>query len=118
MYGLPEDFDASVFLGRELSLVSFTINTVYLCFDEVHSITIEAQFLYQPSAEEKEIIQTIPGTYTKILSLIGKQVIQAESQKGGFLRLSFEGGGSVTCLDDSKQYESYHLQVGAKQIDV
>jgi hypothetical protein len=33
MYGLPQHFDASVFVGRTLDHVPFTANTVHFAFD-------------------------------------------------------------------------------------
>jgi hypothetical protein len=32
--------------------------------------------------------------------------------------LQFEGGGALTCLDDSKEYESYHLHLRGREIIV
>ncbi len=118
MYGLPLNFDASVFVGKELSLVSFTMNNVHISFDEEHSITLESPFVYRPDPASAEITQDIPGPSSNIMCLLGKKVLHAEGRKDGFLKLDFEGGGSIICLDDSDQYESYHLRVGSKQIDV
>lgn len=47
MYGLPSDFDASIFVGRELQQVSFTVNTVHLTFDGDVAITLESSFVFQ-----------------------------------------------------------------------
>lgn len=118
MYGLPRNFDASVFVGQELSLVSFSTNTVNLVFDDQHSITIESSFTYTTSANTVEIAQAIPGIFSGVMGLIGKTVIRAEAHANGLLVLSFEGGGMITCRDDSDDYESYHIRIGQKQIDV
>jgi hypothetical protein len=118
MYGLPRNFDASVFVGQELSLVSFSANTINLVFDDQHSITMESSFAYTTSANTAEIEQAIPGISSGVMGLLGKTVVRAESHENGLLVLSFEGGGVITCRDDSDDYESYHICIGEKQIDV
>lgn len=118
MYGLPSDFAASAFAGQELTQVSFTTNTVHFSFDEHHSITAESTFGYRPDAYSVEATQTIPAVRSEIMGLLGKTVLHAEADSDGVLKLEFAGGGSLVFRDDSKEYESYQICIGERQISV
>jgi hypothetical protein len=43
VYGLPKDFDGSMFIGRTVELISFSVNTIHISFDGDVSITIEIE---------------------------------------------------------------------------
>jgi hypothetical protein len=118
MYGLPSDFAATVFAGQELTQVSFTTNTVHFSFDEHHSITVESTFVYRPDAASVEATQAVPAVHSEIMGLLGKTVLRAEADRDGVLKLEFLGGGLLVFRDDSKEYESYQIRIGKRQISV
>ena len=116
MYGLPPDFDPSIFIGRELLQVSFTANTVHLAFDADIAITLESAFEFHLDKRTEVVKQSPPVQVSSLMSLIGCQVCSASSDSDGTLILEFAGGGTFTCIDDSKQYESYHILIHGKEI--
>jgi hypothetical protein len=118
MNGLPANFDASVFLGKDLILVSFTQNTAHFSFDDDRGVTVESSFSYRPGPGAAESEQSVPVASSDVMRLLGRKVTRAEPRADGSLRLEFEGGGAITFLDDSAEYESYHLHIGSEQIDV
>jgi hypothetical protein len=118
MHGLPHDFDASIFVGHELIQVSFTINTTHIVFDGTISVTLLSS---AASGEVPNI--AVDGGRTSaasldVIRLIGKQVASATAESEGTLNIIFQGGTVVTFLDDSRQYESYSIQIGDKEIIV
>lgn len=118
MYGLPPDFDPSIFIGRELQQVSFTANTVHLAFDTDIAITLESTFEFQLDKRTEVVKQSPPVQVSSLMSLIGRQVCSASSNSDGTIILEFAGGGAFTCIDDSKQYESYHVWIHGNEIVV
>jgi hypothetical protein len=118
MYGLPADFDASIFIGRELVQVSFTTNTVHLVFDGDIAITVESSFVLQHSPGTEAVKQAPPVESSSLMALVGRQVRSAHADTDGTLTLRFDGGGTLACLDDSKDYESYHIRLLGKEIVV
>ena len=118
MYGLPADFDASHFIGSELQQVSFTVNTVHLTFDKDISITLESSFSFQLDKNSEIIKQVPPVQVSAVMSLVGRQICAASATRDGTLALEFTGGGVFTCIDDSKEYESYRICLYDKEIIV
>jgi hypothetical protein len=116
VYGLPDDFDGSAFVGRELVSVSFTVNTMHLEFDDDVSITLESRFVLHRDGRREE--HTVPTKASGLMALVGHTVRLVDASPDGTLRLQFEGGGALTCLDDSKEYESYHLHLRGREIIV
>ena len=74
MYGLPLDFDPSIFIGRELQQVSFTANTVQLAFDDDIAITLESSFIFQLDKAEEAVRQAPPVQISTLMSLVGRAV--------------------------------------------
>lgn len=118
MYGLPEDFDVSIFVGRELVQVSFTTNTVHLAFGGDVAITTETSFVLRLSGWTEEARQELPVESSNLMALIGHRVRLANAATDGTLTLHFEGGGILTFVDDSKEYESYHIHTPDREIVV
>ena len=109
MYGLPSGFDPSIFVGRELIQLSFTTNTLDILFDGDTAITLEGGFEFQRSAGDTPERQRVPVKASSLMSLLGARVQSATGTLSGALKLHFETGASLTCLDDV-QYESYHIR--------
>ena len=118
MHGLPADFDPGMFVGHELIQVSFTVNTVHLCFDGDIAITMESSFTLRPGPAAETMTQSLPVEWSPIMVLLGRRVHSARATAEGMLVLEFEGGGMLSCLDDSKEYESYHIRIGDREIAV
>ena len=115
MYGLPVDFDLSIFVGRSLQLVSFTVNTVHLAFNEDLSITIESSYAHQLETHHPETRTEVSARESTLMRLLGKVIESAEAFDIGTLVLHFEGGQLLKCFDDSSQYEAYKITNQGKE---
>jgi len=118
MYGLPSNFDASAFVGTELVQISFTSNTVHFVFEPDIQLTIEASFIIQPNSDMPPVEDLPPVKTSCVMTLIGKKVHSAKGSTNGTLTLQFEGGGTIICLDDSENYESYKILIRGNEIVV
>ena len=118
MYGLPKDFDVSVFIGKTLDLVCFSVNTVNLIFEKNVSIIIMSSFIYQHNCTENTNIQKIPVSSSDLMCLVGQVIEHAEGHENGALVLHLDNGQILTILDEFQQYESYMINIGDKEIIV
>ena len=118
MYGLPSDFDPSVFVGHKLNLLSFTENTIHFAFDGDIAITTTSSFVHVHSLHEPGRKHVVPVESSRLMSLVGKTVSRSSAEPGGTLSLHFEDGEQLSLLDDSREYESYTVRVGDKEFIV
>jgi len=119
MYGLPEDFDGSFFVGRLLEVVSYTTNSVFLGFDNGVSITIESSFEYRSAINEAHVERhRVPVRSSSVMQLVGHSVEAVEAEREGTLTLRFKGGHVFRCFDDQPNYESYRIAHGNDEIFV
>lgn len=120
MYGLPEDFDASFFVGLELGYVTYSVNTVCLIFGKDVSISIESSFQHQATPNEADAeIQHVPiTTCSDLMQLLGRSVEAVNANADGTLTLTFSGGHVFRCFDDASGYESYSIEHGGERIIV
>jgi len=119
MYGLPEDFDGSFFIGRVLEAVSYTSNSLVLGFDNGVSITIESTFEYRAAVNEAHVErQRVPVASSAVMQLLGHSVEAVEAVSEGTLTLRFNGGHVFMCFDDQPDYESYRIAKGSDEIFV
>ncbi len=119
MYGLPADFNTSVFVGQGLESVCFNVNQIHFRFDNKLSISCEGHFAYFTEQEEKEQnIQKIPVTSSGVMHLLGHRVVDARAERDGTLTLRFDNEQRLVFYDNSPQYEAYHIQIGDKTIIV
>jgi hypothetical protein len=119
MYGFPEDFDGSVFVGRVLEVVSYSSNSIFLGFDNRVSITVESSFEYHPAITEGHVErQHVPVGSSNLMQLVGRSVEGVEAQRDGTLTIRFNGGHVFRCFDDQPDYESYRIAYGDDEIFV
>jgi hypothetical protein len=113
MYGLPADYDASFFVGRELEGVFFSVNTIHFHFADAVSITLTGSFVHRRTIDDPGETQTVPVASSSLMTLTGKQVREARATPDGTLTLTFDDGQVLVCLDESGPYESYEIQNGS-----
>ena len=119
MNGLPEDFDASGFVGQAVEQVSFSANTIYLSFEEDYTITVESSYEHEVVRGSSEPVRsTVPVVESRLMKLIGQSVTVATVERPGTLVLEFEDGQIFRCFDDSPMYESYHINCDGREIIV
>ena len=73
MYGLPEDFDGSFLVDRNLEMICFNINQVTFLFDEHTMITVEGSVLHQLSESDTISTAISPPIYeSSLMQLLAK----------------------------------------------
>ncbi len=118
MHGIPQDFDASIFVGSIFELVTFTQNSIHFVFNPGGTITLTSLYVYRfdraADGVEKGVV---PVTSSRLMELVGQEVRSAEKEKR-VLRLCFDEERSLEFLDDSDQYESFTITIGNREIFV
>ena len=112
MYGLPDDFDATIFVGCTLELISFTANTIHFAFDKQTSITVSGSYALKRGVHHGIERGTAPASSSQLMVLIEKQILSGQADKEGTLTLHFTDGFQLEIFDDSKDFESYSMTVG------
>jgi hypothetical protein len=116
MHGLPNDFDSNVFVGTELNLICFSVNTVSFHFEDKVMITVESPFEYSET-QGPTLIESLPLTSSGVMILIGKTVGSVTIDSSGNLALVFEDGSKLKFFD-TKHYEAYHITIGDKEFHI
>lgn len=119
MYGLPEDFDRQILIGRTLDQICVAANQVTLHFDGDVDITLEGPYSYldRKRAVEGTAAAVDGERVSWLLHLLGQSVAQVDAGKDGTLSLKFSAGAWLKCID-TPHYESYHVRVGQRVITV
>lgn len=115
MYGLTTNFDVSAFIEKELTIISFTANTINMLFEEDVSITVMGSFIHNYNKSDSAKKQCVPVSSSSLMRLIGKVVQLAERGTDGSLVLHFDNSHILTLLDDSLEYESYSVRIDNKE---
>jgi|APSaa5957512576_1039674.scaffolds.fasta_scaffold225922_1 hypothetical protein len=118
MYGVPAEIDLSPFSDTILEMVSLGQYQITLHFNSEASITIEGA--WELADKNATIIdqslnrdqQPSERESYKIHACIGQRVIKATAEPPRSILLNFENGYSLRIIDDSEQYESFHIQPG------
>jgi len=116
MYGLPEDFDGSFFVGCVLEIVSYTANSIFLGFGNEVSITSESSYECRFVGDEEYVeTQRPPVAFSRLMQLVGHRVASVDVEQQGTLVLHFDGGHVFRCFDDQAGYESYQIAHGKEE---
>jgi hypothetical protein len=110
--GLPANYDASFFVGREVKQVCFSVNTIDVIFDDDVYVSLRGPFVHKRGPEANEEPQSVPVRSSGLMSISGRQVTSAGATTDGTLTLTFDDGQVLICLDDGG-YESYEIRNGA-----
>jgi hypothetical protein len=117
MYGLPKGFNTTKFIGRTLDEVSFTLNTICFSFDENIGITVESSL--EHCDRDGQVYRVAPPVSdSRLMRLVGGLVESADAATDGTLILRFNDGQTLTCFDESADYECYHIWFGNNQVVV
>lgn len=121
MYGLPEDFDGTFFIGRSVLMVGFSLGMTELIFDEDVSLGLFASYECSFADSENNIEyrrDESPITLSRLMQLIGCKVKSVDAERCGTLTLYFDKGHVFRCFDDTSGYESYDIGYKDKRIIV
>lgn len=115
MYGLPADFDYSIFAGITVVQIAFMEYSVRIEFDSDLSILMESSYSHQLHAGDEERVVLIPPNNSTLMQLVGKEVVSAGAQDSHTLVLRFKGHHILKCFDDNKMYECFKIIDGQKE---
>lgn len=118
MYGFPNDFDHRVFVGRELETITYAVNVIVLAFADRLTVSASGALSYRVASDAATGVDRPPVVCTSLVNLVGRTVLEAELKSARELFLEFDGGGSVTLLDDAGRYECYLISTGDREIIV
>jgi len=114
MYEWPKELDVmTVFVGKELEGIFFSVNTVSLHFDSKFSVTIMSNYVYLLGAITEEI--SFPIYNTHLISSIGSKVTKAELYEKKDIHLWFENGAKLKIHGSTRGYEDYSFYLNGKE---
>jgi Family of unknown function (DUF6188) len=117
MYGLPKDFNAAIFVGRNLVMICFNENQIYLYFDQKLSIVVEYALSYQDQSTSTPRTIEVPVLKSDLMQLLGHSITNASGNDEGTLTMEFDNGHVLQCLDQYG-YEAYQIKIDNKSIIV
>jgi hypothetical protein len=119
MYGLPNDFDAGIFVNQTLDHITFAEYTIHFSFADNISITVSSAFQHLLRADGDPVpAQHVPVSESSLMQLIGHRVTHADSQRDGTLSIVFDDGQVLRVIDDDPHYECYSIHDGKRDIYV
>jgi hypothetical protein len=113
VHRIPEDFDASVFVGATLATVTFGPFKLDLTFEGPAPLWIAVEGPYEhagPQSEGWTDAPRFPIAASRLMQLTNHAVEHAARLDGRRLRLRFDHGHALTLIDDSDQYESFQIE--------
>lgn len=118
MHGLPANFNAQMFVGKQLTSLTYAENLIHVNFDEELTLTVLDSISYRTDAQAVETVESSPLTTTRLVSLIGRHVTSGKVETPRELVLGLEGGGSMRFVDESDRYESFIIRGPGTEIIV
>lgn len=119
MYGLPESFDTTFLIGREVQSITYLAYQVNLYFDNKVWLQIEGGFELYQDGKSIEAVKEFPILQSSLLQLIERKIVDVSFVAlSGDIQLRFESGHALRVVGDIGPYESYILFDGVKQIIV
>ena len=118
MYGLPANVNLDFFRGQRLIQVCIGANDCILRFDNGLSILITSAVGWMESDGTYRRSEDFRQAAVYLVGLLDRIVESARDASGGTLNVEFRDGGGLDIYDDSKQFESYVITCGSKQIVV
>jgi hypothetical protein len=117
MYGLPEDVDTGMFVGRTIDQVCFTVNQVLIHLDDDLHLIIEGEFSLAAAGaaasgaagEGVASGSTAATAHHEIARLVGARIVRARGTRDGTLTLECESGDVLQLFDVSPMYEAYTI---------
>jgi hypothetical protein len=115
VYGIPENFDPTIFVGATMESVSFGWYVVGLTFsaDTTIHVTVEGGYDHAgPNGAWHDEARDLPLSESRLMNLPGKEVTEAVVENPQALLLTFADGQTLRILDTSQQYESFQISRG------
>jgi hypothetical protein len=109
MFGLPKDFNTAPLVERTLESICFNENQINFHFNEKLTISVESSVRYQKGPTRAPETIEVPALQSDLMHLLGHTTTKVFGDGEWTLTFEFEDGQILQCLDDSPQYESYHI---------
>jgi hypothetical protein len=118
MYGVTDSFDLSLFVGTTLEQIALGSHQIVFRFDPQGSIASEGRWVLLDRNGEIVDESTEPAGRDayRVHKCLGLRVVGANVEPPTAITLTFEDGFVLRFLDDSKQYESFHIEPGGVHV--
>lgn len=119
MHGLPESFDPSFLMEKEVETLTFTTYQTNIQFDGGVWLQIEGGYTLSLNVEVIETVREFPIAQSSLMQLIGKKITNVSFvRRNGDIELTLEDGYKLFLEGDIGPYESYRFFDGQKEIIV
>lgn len=118
MWGLPDKFDYTPFVGRELESVSFAVNAVHFSFGSGCSVTTDVSYSYQFGGDVVVTLERVPPARSRVMQLAGRTIVGVNQEGKGTLVLLLNDGARLVFHEEQLPYESYRFVCGGKEVFV
>lgn len=119
MYSLPQNFDSSFLVGKQVENVCFLEYQVNIYFSESAFLQIEGAFEFVDASGTVDAQTDFPILCSRLPGIAGDFVEEAEFDRAsGNIRIVFVKGATLLVYGDSGPYESYRLSSGTGDIIV
>ena len=116
MYGIPKTTDFSFLLGKMVEQVCLGQNQTQIHLDDAN-ISIECRHVLFVAEGSREIVwDEFPSE--GISKLLGQTLSGVTIRDSGALEFTFSQGDRLSLFGDSKQYESFQINCGDREIIV
>ena len=118
MYGLAASEDLSFFVGVDLLQICVGKNELILNFDKGVRLTILSDFAVESVSGTLDRFDDPVTGAAAVIGFLHETVEGANATEEGSLRVRFTCGRSMLVFDTSRQYESFLISAGERQIVV
>lgn len=112
MYGIPDNFDPSFFVGATPDSISFGSCVINLHLSDP-TIQVRIMGSYDHAGPDDawlDKVHELPVAESRLMRIAGKQITAAVVESAQALVLTFADGQLLRILDDSEGYESFLVE--------
>lgn len=119
MYSLPQNFDSSFLLEKQVESVCFLEYQVNIYLSERTFLQIEGSFEFVDASGTADVSTNFPILCSRLPGIAGDFIKEVVFDRpSGNIRLEFGKGATLLVYGDSGPYESYRLSSGTEDIIV
>lgn len=117
MNGLPDDFDAGIFVGKTIERICIREVSAEVTFDDQTAITAFGQVTL--NGVTIWVDRTGPDRRpSDLFPFLGQTIRSARVEDQSTLALTFDGSAVLRFVEDTDMYECYHLNLPDRRIIV
>jgi|GEM_PF-2125241 len=114
MNGLPPEVDLSPLQGREVIQLCFGLHDFEIRFDKDARIMVEGDSIFRRSGTRPKRIRKYWRFASELSVVLGYTVSTVSRRDDGGLLLQFSNRIELQLLNDSENYESFHLYLNGR----